>query len=73
MKRHLGLAMLAAFLACGEARASGYTAIYSFGDSLSDVGNVYNLTGQTIPIPPYSNGRFSNGANWLDDLSASSA
>jgi phospholipase/lecithinase/hemolysin len=70
MKRHLGLAMLAASLACGEARASGYTAIYSFGDSLSDVGNVYNLTGQTIPIPPYSNGRFSNGANWLDDLSA---
>ena len=71
MKRYFGLAALAAFLACGEARASSYTAIYSFGDSLSDVGNIYNITGHSIPIPPYSNGRFSNGANWLDDLSAS--
>ena len=68
MKWSFGLAVLAASLACGEARASDFTAIYSFGDSLSDVGNAFNITG--IPKPPYSNGRFSNGANWLDDLSA---
>jgi phospholipase/lecithinase/hemolysin len=48
--------------------APPYSAIYSFGDSLSDVGNVYD--GQGIPYAPYSNGRFSNGPNWLDDLSA---
>ena len=48
--------------------ASPYGAIYSFGDSLSDVGNVYDAVG--LPYAPYSNGRFSNGPNWLDDLSA---
>jgi phospholipase/lecithinase/hemolysin len=47
--------------------ASPYSAIYSFGDSLSDVGNVYDAVG--LPYAPYSNGRFSNGPNWLDDLS----
>ena len=39
--------------------ASPYGAIYSFGDSLSDVGNVYDAVG--LPYAPYSNGRFSNG------------
>jgi phospholipase/lecithinase/hemolysin len=48
--------------------ASPYSAIYSFGDSLSDVGNVYDTVG--LPYAPYSKGRFSNGPNWLDDLSA---
>ena len=55
--------------------APSYTAIYSFGDSLSDVGNVHTLT--TIltlgrasePAPPYVNGQFSNGSVWVQDLS----
>jgi len=68
MKKRLALAALAASLACNAAPASAYTAIYSFGDSLSDVGNVYNLSGGTLPISPYYMGRFSNGPNWLDDL-----
>jgi hypothetical protein len=48
-------------------RAS-YTAIYSFGDSLSDVGNGHTLTtiltlGKTPePSAPYVNGQFSNGS-----------
>jgi len=38
---------------------------YVFGDSLSDQGNVYAITGQTVPPAEYSDGvtfgRFTNG------------
>lgn len=55
--------------------ASSYTAVYSFGDSLSDVGNVHTLTSiltlgkAAEPAPPYVNGQFSNGSVWVQDLS----
>ena len=40
----------------------GYSTMYSFGDSLSDVGNDYALSLNLAPIsPPYDGGRFSNG------------
>ena len=39
-----------------------------FGASESDVGNVYVATGHTFPAPPYFNGRFTNGPNWVDHL-----
>ncbi len=43
--------------------------MYVFGDSLSDVGNAYILSGGTTPAsPPYSNGRFTNGNVWVQDL-----
>jgi phospholipase/lecithinase/hemolysin len=74
MRKRLGFAVLAASLACGGAHAATYPAIYSFGDSLSDVGNALaasRAVGDPIPLPSfYYNGRFSNGPNWLDDLSA---
>lgn len=39
-----------------------YTSHFFFGDSLSDTGNLYNVTGRTQPpSPPYFQGRFSNG------------
>jgi len=59
-----------ALLLAAGLQAQTYSAIYSFGDSLSDAGNIYTATGGTIPGPPYSNGRFSNGAVWVQDLSA---
>lgn len=72
MRKRLGLAVLAGSLACGPAHAAAYPALYSFGDSLSDVGNVLigsSLAGDPLPLPAfYDNGRFSNGPNWLDDL-----
>ena len=50
--------------------AGGYKAIYSFGDSLSDTGNVSFGTLRTIPVsPPYSGGRFTNGEVWVQTLS----
>lgn len=46
--------------------------IYTFGDSLSDVGNVYNVTLAAkkvgFPPPPYFKGRFSNGIVWVEYL-----
>ncbi|WP_293114689.1 SGNH/GDSL hydrolase family protein [Moorena sp. SIO4G3] len=63
-----------------EARAYDldFTNLYVFGDSLSDPGNVFNISkasnqvNPTIPItpqsPPYFQGRFSNGPIWVDYL-----
>ncbi len=49
--------------------ASPFRAIYAFGDSLSDVGNLYLATGGGEPAsPPYANGQFSNGPVWVQDL-----
>lgn len=51
-------------------QAAPFTALYSFGDSLSDVGNVFLATGGAMPGAPYANGRFSNGPTWVEDVSA---
>jgi len=48
---------------------SGFSALYAFGDSLSDAGNVYIATGAAQPGAPYFPGEFSNGPNWVEDLS----
>jgi outer membrane lipase/esterase len=40
--------------------------LITFGDSLSDNGNLFGLTGN--PPPPYFNGRFSNGPTWIELL-----
>ncbi|MEE9424508.1 MAG: SGNH/GDSL hydrolase family protein [Methylococcales bacterium] len=43
-----------------------YSQVISFGDSLSDTGNLFQATGS--PPPPYFNGRFSNGPVWNEIL-----
>jgi phospholipase/lecithinase/hemolysin len=50
-----------------------FDAMYVFGDSLSDIGNSFNLTkkaqGEGLPpSPPYFMGRFSNGPVWVEYL-----
>ncbi len=42
---------------------------FFFGDSLSDTGNAFGLSGGTNPeSPPYFLGRFSNGPIWVELL-----
>ncbi|EIJ41354.1 phospholipase/lecithinase/hemolysin [Beggiatoa alba B18LD] len=49
--------------------ANPYQAIYVFGDSLSDTGRIYQLSGGSLPAsPPYYQGRFSNGSIWVEYL-----
>lgn len=65
MIRSLAVACCAALVA-GAAAASPladrYTPLWVLGDSLSDPGNVFELTGGERPAsPPYFMGRFSNG------------
>ncbi len=47
--------------------------LYVFGDSLSDVGNIFASTGGAIPpaAAGYVGGRFTNGGNYTDYLAAS--
>jgi phospholipase/lecithinase/hemolysin len=52
-----------------------YSAIYAFGDSLSDAGNLSNVTFGIVPASPpyyeepYGDNVFSNGPTWVQDLS----
>ena len=49
--------------------AGGFSAVYAFGDSLSDAGNISILTADQLPVSSiYSDGRFSNGNVWVQDL-----
>jgi phospholipase/lecithinase/hemolysin len=59
----LGLASLTV-----AATTPSYDALYVFGDSYCDVGNVFLATGGAEAAPPYYNGRFSNGPIWLDHV-----
>ncbi|MEH2446706.1 MAG: SGNH/GDSL hydrolase family protein [Nostoc sp.] len=61
--------VLFSFMLPTKASAVSFDQLYIFGDSLSDTGNIYNLTGKGYPqSPPYFEGRFSNGPNWVDYL-----
>jgi thermolabile hemolysin len=55
------------FLASVSA-ADTFDRIVSFGDSLTDTGNVSNLTFGFAPGSNYFNGRFSNGSVWVEQL-----
>jgi phospholipase/lecithinase/hemolysin len=60
---------LGTIVACGEAAIGGdITGIVSFGDSLTDVGNVYIASGGATPPAPYYQGRYSNGQVWVEYL-----
>ena len=53
---------------CLTASAASYPALFAYGDSLSDNGNLFAATG--IPSAPYFNGRFSNGPVAVEQLAA---
>ncbi len=54
----LALALLASTASAQTGR------VVSFGDSLSDTGNLFAFTGR--PPAPYAGGRFSNGPVWIE-------
>lgn len=60
----LGIVLLAA-----PAAGDAFTDLVVFGDSLSDVGNLSNISGGIYPGPYYSSGRVSNGAVWAEHFS----
>ncbi len=75
----LGLCVLASSAAVADKR---YSDLVAFGDSLSDPGNVFVVTGNVsvrpfaagnIPSAPYPIGgmTFSNGKTWVQQLAAS--
>ncbi len=70
-KCHLIL-MMAAFLGltslAAQAATPTYDALYVFGDSYCDVGNLYLATSGAEAAPPYYNMRFSNGPLWIDHV-----
>jgi phospholipase/lecithinase/hemolysin len=48
-----------------------FSAIYVFGDSYCDVGNLFTATSHTVPpSPPYFNGRFSNGPLFVEHVAS---
>lgn len=54
-----------------RASAQNFDEIYVFGDSLSDVGNVFKTTkGDIPPSPPYFQGRYANGPVWVEYLAS---
>jgi outer membrane lipase/esterase len=63
------LACIVASLLTVCAQAQKFSALYIFGDSYCDVGNIFAATsGAKPPAPPYFPGRFSNGPIWLDHV-----
>lgn len=60
---------LGALLAIGPlSQETAVAALYVFGDSLSDSGNVSIASGGANPGPDYFGGRYSNGPVWVERL-----
>lgn len=65
----VGAVALALAAVTPTAEAFGWPrAMVSTGDSLSDTGNFFALTGGTQPPPPYFEGRFCDGPVWNEYL-----
>ena len=57
-------------LALVAAPPSLFSGLVVFGDSLSDNGNFFAMTGGTFPPAPYYQGRFSNGPVAVERLAS---
>jgi phospholipase/lecithinase/hemolysin len=71
LKRTVAGSLACLTIAVGLANANAdlkpFSRIYAFGDSLTDTGNFYTLSGG-YPPAPYYDGRFSNGRLWIEYL-----
>jgi outer membrane lipase/esterase len=69
MKRLFVASLLGSVMAIHAASAQQFTNMIVYGDSLSDSGRLFAITGGTQPAsPPYFQGRFSNGPVWVERL-----
>lgn len=68
--RTFALAVTTLLLTCAASAATTYDAIYVFGDSYCDVGNIYFATHGATPPLPYYDGRFSNGPIWVEHVAS---
>lgn len=69
MKRLLAAGLLSTAIAAPAAFAQQFANMIVYGDSLSDSGRLFAITGGTQPTsPPYLQGRFSNGLVWVERL-----
>lgn len=77
--QHIKLLSIALLVLAIPGTAAAFDRIAVFGDSLSDAGNVFALTGQVsvrpynasnIPDAPYATGgiHFSNGRTWIEKV-----
>ena len=57
------------FMVFENAKFPTITNLLAFGDSLSDMGNGKNSILNVPDVPPYWQGRFSNGQVWLEYMS----
>lgn len=76
MFRRLILAGVTAALPvfASAAPIGNFTDLVVFGDSLSDPGNIFALSGGFVPDPlVYPNGQFTNGDTWATKLGADAA
>src|SRR5215831_15529088 len=51
-----------------QAKPTPFSHLWVFGDSLSDTGNLFRLSGGADPLPPCFEGRFCNGPLWVEHL-----
>ncbi|MBV8884143.1 MAG: SGNH/GDSL hydrolase family protein [Chroococcidiopsidaceae cyanobacterium CP_BM_RX_35] len=73
----IGSVLLSVLLSPLKVTAATFDRLYIFGDSLSDNGNIFNVSqefpqltgGAYPPSPPYFAGHFSNGPIWVEYLS----
>ncbi len=64
----LAALMVVMFITLFAGRAQAYSQVVAFGDSLSDNGNLFAMTGGAVPPWPYYDGRFSDGPVWVETL-----
>ncbi len=62
------LAAAASLAAASTANAQSYGRLVVFGDSLTDNGNLFAVTGGAAPAAPFVNGRFSTGPVFVELL-----
>ncbi|MFD1611025.1 SGNH/GDSL hydrolase family protein [Sphingomonas tabacisoli] len=68
MRGVFAAALVTSALPAVAATPNSFDALYVFGDSLVDAGNIATLTGNKTPNPAlgYRNGRFTNGYDYVD-------